>query len=124
MVTKGGVAFLSGTLDYFARAYDVTTEKQLWESAPACWWAGDADDLLVGCKQSPVRRCRRGRARIHRNGGRRPLRAAQVVKDCLSSPLANDRMSTAFANHALIRTAGPLRGAGRPSEGAPGCRRR
>jgi quinoprotein glucose dehydrogenase len=32
MVTKGGVAFLSGTLDYFARAYDVTSGKQLWES--------------------------------------------------------------------------------------------
>jgi quinoprotein glucose dehydrogenase len=32
MITKGGVAFLSGTLDYFARAYDVTSGKQLWES--------------------------------------------------------------------------------------------
>ena len=32
MVTKGGVAFLSGSLDYFARAYDVTTGKQLWKS--------------------------------------------------------------------------------------------
>ena len=32
MLTKGGVAFLSGTLDNFARAYDVTSGKQLWES--------------------------------------------------------------------------------------------
>jgi quinoprotein glucose dehydrogenase len=32
MITKGGVAFLSGTLDYFARAYDVTSGEQLWES--------------------------------------------------------------------------------------------
>lgn len=32
MITKGGIAFLSGTLDYFARAYDVTSGKQLWES--------------------------------------------------------------------------------------------
>jgi quinoprotein glucose dehydrogenase len=32
MLTRGGLAFLSGTLDYFARAYDVTTGKQLWES--------------------------------------------------------------------------------------------
>src|SRR5450432_3792486 len=32
MITKGGVAFLSGTLDYFARAYDVTSGKELWES--------------------------------------------------------------------------------------------
>lgn len=32
MMTKGGVAFLSGTLDYYVRAYDVTTGKQLWQS--------------------------------------------------------------------------------------------
>lgn len=32
MVTKSGVAFLSGTLDYYARAYDITTGQQLWES--------------------------------------------------------------------------------------------
>jgi quinoprotein glucose dehydrogenase len=32
MITKGGVVFLSGTLDYFARAYDVTSGKKLWES--------------------------------------------------------------------------------------------
>ncbi|PWC36240.1 glucose/quinate/shikimate family membrane-bound PQQ-dependent dehydrogenase [Azospirillum sp. TSO35-2] len=32
MVTAGGVAFLSGTIDYYVRAYDVGNGKQLWES--------------------------------------------------------------------------------------------
>ena len=32
IVTAGGVAFLSGTLDYYVRGYDVATGKQLWES--------------------------------------------------------------------------------------------
>lgn len=32
MITKGGVVFLSGTLDYYARAYDVTSGRQLWQS--------------------------------------------------------------------------------------------
>ncbi|MEP7208298.1 MAG: PQQ-binding-like beta-propeller repeat protein, partial [Casimicrobiaceae bacterium] len=32
IITAGGVAFLSGTLDYYVRAYDVTTGKQLWKS--------------------------------------------------------------------------------------------
>jgi quinoprotein glucose dehydrogenase len=32
LMTAGGVAFLSGTLDYYLRAYDVTTGQQLWES--------------------------------------------------------------------------------------------
>ena len=31
IMTAGGVAFLSGTLDYFVRGYDVTTGEQLWE---------------------------------------------------------------------------------------------
>jgi len=30
MMTAGGVAFLSGTLDYYVRAYDVATGEQLW----------------------------------------------------------------------------------------------
>jgi quinoprotein glucose dehydrogenase len=30
IVTAGGVAFLSGTLDYYVRAYDVTTGRELW----------------------------------------------------------------------------------------------
>jgi quinoprotein glucose dehydrogenase len=32
IMTAGGVAFLSGTLDNFVRAYDVATGRQLWES--------------------------------------------------------------------------------------------
>ena len=32
IITAGGVAFLSGTLDYYVRAYDVTSGRQLWES--------------------------------------------------------------------------------------------
>ena len=31
-MTAGGVAFLSGTIDYYVRGYDVTTGEQLWES--------------------------------------------------------------------------------------------
>ena len=32
MVTAGGVAFLSGTLDYYLRAYDVSTGRELWKA--------------------------------------------------------------------------------------------
>ena len=32
IMTAGGVAFLSGTLDYYVRGYDVGTGRQLWES--------------------------------------------------------------------------------------------
>ncbi|WP_207459997.1 glucose/quinate/shikimate family membrane-bound PQQ-dependent dehydrogenase [Azospirillum sp. SYSU D00513] len=32
VMTAGGVAFISGTLDYFVRGYDVATGEQLWES--------------------------------------------------------------------------------------------
>lgn len=31
IVTAGGAAFLTSTLDYYIRAYDVTTCRQLWE---------------------------------------------------------------------------------------------
>ena len=31
MVTAGGVAFLTATADYYIRAFDVATGKQLWE---------------------------------------------------------------------------------------------
>src|SRR5690606_25869456 len=31
LLTAGGVAFLSGTLDNYLRAYDVTTGRQLWQ---------------------------------------------------------------------------------------------
>ncbi|WP_156419440.1 glucose/quinate/shikimate family membrane-bound PQQ-dependent dehydrogenase [Aureimonas sp. AU12] len=32
MMTAGGVAFLSGTLDYYIRGYDVTTGEELWKA--------------------------------------------------------------------------------------------
>ena len=32
LVTAGGVAFVSGTIDYYVRAYDVSDGEQLWES--------------------------------------------------------------------------------------------
>lgn len=32
LITAGGVAFISGTLDYYVRGYDVTTGAQIWES--------------------------------------------------------------------------------------------
>jgi quinoprotein glucose dehydrogenase len=32
MVTGGGVAFLSGTLDYYLRAYDVSNGKVVWKA--------------------------------------------------------------------------------------------
>lgn len=31
IITAGGVAFLSGTLDYYLRAYDLTTGRELWK---------------------------------------------------------------------------------------------
>jgi quinoprotein glucose dehydrogenase len=32
LLTAGGVAFLSGTLDYYVRGYDFATGKELWRS--------------------------------------------------------------------------------------------
>jgi quinoprotein glucose dehydrogenase len=32
IITAGGVAFLSGTMDYYVRAYDLATGKELWRS--------------------------------------------------------------------------------------------
>jgi quinoprotein glucose dehydrogenase len=31
-MTAGGVAFLSGTLDYYVRGYDVSTGAELWKA--------------------------------------------------------------------------------------------
>ena len=55
IVTKGGVAFLSGTLDYFVRAYDVTTGNQLWEdrlpaggqATPMSYWSEKSQRQFV-----------------------------------------------------------------------------
>jgi quinoprotein glucose dehydrogenase len=43
ITTAGGVAFLTGTSDYFIRAYDVATGKQLWE-----------DRLPAGGQSTPI----------------------------------------------------------------------
>jgi glucose dehydrogenase len=32
VTTAGGLTFLSGTLDYYVRGYDVRTGKKLWEA--------------------------------------------------------------------------------------------
>ena len=55
IVTKGGVAFLSGTLDYFLRAYDVTTGEKLWEdrlpaggqATPMSYWSEKSQRQFV-----------------------------------------------------------------------------
>jgi quinoprotein glucose dehydrogenase len=55
IVTRGGLAFLSGTLDYFLRAYDVTTGRQLWESrlpaggqaTPMTYWSNASGRQFV-----------------------------------------------------------------------------
>ncbi len=57
IVTKGGVAFLSGTLDYYVRGYDLATGKKIWESrlpaggqaTPMTYWsdASQRQFLLV-----------------------------------------------------------------------------
>ena len=47
IITRGGLAFLSGTLDYFVRAYDVDTGEMLWEdrlpaggqATPMSYWS-------------------------------------------------------------------------------------
>lgn len=50
IITKGGVAFLSGTLDYYIRAYDLANGKKLWESrlpaggqaTPMTYWSDES----------------------------------------------------------------------------------
>ena len=55
IVTRSGLAFLSGTLDYFLRAYDVTTGQQLWESrlpaggqaTPMTYWSNPSGRQFI-----------------------------------------------------------------------------
>ncbi len=55
IVTKGGVVFLSGTLDYYVRGYDLSTGKQLWrarlpaggQATPATYLGADGRQYLV-----------------------------------------------------------------------------
>ncbi|WP_445322976.1 membrane-bound PQQ-dependent dehydrogenase, glucose/quinate/shikimate family [Ramlibacter sp. AN1133] len=55
LITAAGVAFLSGTLDYYLRAYDVSTGHELWRSrlpaggqaTPMTYEAADGRQFLV-----------------------------------------------------------------------------
>lgn len=55
IVTKGGVAFLSGTMDYYVRAYDLKTGKQLWrerlpaggQATPATYEGADGRQYVI-----------------------------------------------------------------------------
>lgn len=55
IVTAGGVAFHSGTLDYYARAFDVATGRELWrdrlpaggQATPMTYAAADGRQYLV-----------------------------------------------------------------------------
>lgn len=55
ILTGGGVAFLSGTLDYYLRAYDVNSGKELWRSrlpaggqaTPMTYEGGDGRQYVV-----------------------------------------------------------------------------
>ncbi|PTQ09421.1 membrane-bound PQQ-dependent dehydrogenase, glucose/quinate/shikimate family [Sphingomonas oleivorans] len=55
LVTAGGVAFYSGTLDYYLRAYDVATGRKLWQArlpaggqaTPMTYRAADGRQMVV-----------------------------------------------------------------------------
>lgn len=55
IVTAGGVAFLSGTVDYYVRGYDLRTGEELWrarlpaggQSTPATYLGRDGRQYLV-----------------------------------------------------------------------------
>jgi quinoprotein glucose dehydrogenase len=55
IVTKGGVAFLSGTMDYYVRGYDLKTGKELWrarlpaggQATPSTYQGSDGRQYLV-----------------------------------------------------------------------------
>jgi quinoprotein glucose dehydrogenase len=55
ITTQGGVAFLSSALDYYLRAYDVTTGEELWrgrlpaggQATPMSYWSEQSDRQFV-----------------------------------------------------------------------------
>lgn len=55
IVTKGGLAFLSGTMDYYVRGYDLRTGKQIWrdrlpaggQATPSTYLGADGRQYLV-----------------------------------------------------------------------------
>lgn len=54
LTTKGGVAFLTSTLDYFVRAYDVTDGTQFWEDRLPAGGQSTPMTYAVGNKQYVV----------------------------------------------------------------------
>jgi len=61
LLTAGGVAFLSGTLDYYLRAYDVSSGRELWrDRLPAGGQATPITQLSQvpqGCGMAPSFSC-------------------------------------------------------------------
>lgn len=55
IITKGGVAFLSGTLDYYVRGYDLKTGEELWrarlpaggQATPSTYLGSDGRQYLI-----------------------------------------------------------------------------
>lgn len=55
IITKGGVAFLSGTLDYYVRGYDLQTGEEIWrdrlpaggQATPSTYLGADGRQYLV-----------------------------------------------------------------------------
>jgi quinoprotein glucose dehydrogenase len=55
IVTGGGLAFLSGTLDYYVRSYDLATGEEIWrarlpaggQATPATYLGSDGRQYLV-----------------------------------------------------------------------------
>ena len=55
IVTRGGVAFLSGTLDYYVRGYDLATGREIWrdrlpaggQATPSTYLGADGRQYLV-----------------------------------------------------------------------------
>ena len=55
IVTRGGVAFLSGTLDYYVRGYDLATGEEIWrdrlpaggQATPSTYRGADGNQYLV-----------------------------------------------------------------------------
>jgi quinoprotein glucose dehydrogenase len=54
MVTAGGVAFLTGTMDYYIRAFDVSTGRMLWEDRLPAGGQSTPMTYEVGGKQFVV----------------------------------------------------------------------
>jgi quinoprotein glucose dehydrogenase len=55
IITKGGLAFLSGTMDYYVRGYDLRTGAELWrarlpaggQATPSTYLGADGRQYLI-----------------------------------------------------------------------------